>query len=164
MVATRHLDICAQNMGGRMASSSNRDVLDKLFNTVIGLLEEGSSETRTLAKRLCWHIYYATGRSNEWERLLRKISSESKVKQVRAIVESPKGIPAPPRKNSSRLPSRGKYSDMFCVHSTHVMLAFACLPLLLILRLNHVGRGKPSSHKYNNAMRGCRHHSAPKLS
>eukprot|EP00958_Prasinococcus_capsulatus_P006357 scaffold603_cov404-Prasinococcus_capsulatus_cf.AAC.31 len=69
-------------MDERTPSWPRREVLDKLFSTATGLLEVGSSEIRTHAKRLCWHIYNATRGAGSWERLLRRLPSENKVQQT----------------------------------------------------------------------------------
>ena len=98
MRAAAHLDEYTVRVGQRFFSSSSyRDCLDRLFMAAVGLLEQGSIETRTHAKRILYHIgqFAMAEGPSELERITRKCANDSKRKAVMSIVQNPKGAPAP---------------------------------------------------------------------
>jgi len=83
-----HIDRGLQICGPRVFSgASGRDLVERLFNTVIGYLEEGSVETRTMGKRILWRVHQMTSASGDFDRLMKRVSNEAKARQVRAVLE-----------------------------------------------------------------------------
>lgn len=99
-----HIECCCANATTRTFTGAvaNRDLLEKTFSTVVGLLEEGSADTRTMAKRTLCHLHrhltanQAPGeRCGDFERLLKRLPNEAKIKAVRTVVEKgPPPLPA----------------------------------------------------------------------
>jgi hypothetical protein len=107
-----HIESCCANATAKTfaGSAGNRDLLEKTFSSVVALLEDGNVDTRTMAKRSLCHLHrhltatQASGeRCGDFERLLKRLPNEAKIKVVRMVVE--KGPPPLPEPKSGSFKS-----------------------------------------------------------
>eukprot|EP00899_Mesostigma_viride_P006609 jgi/Mesvir1/1594/Mv14562-RA.1 len=102
MHAAFHLEQVVQKMAqdgaGQSLSTKQRDVLERCLMQAIVFLDEGSSETRCLGKRIICAIVGLPFPKGDVERVLRRLPSEAKSKQVRAVIDDPAGAPPLPGK------------------------------------------------------------------
>lgn len=96
-----HVDYLLERRGASLLGGGRPDVLDKLVSSVAILLDEGSLETRTFAKRILWSLRRLG--EDPFERSLRRLT-ETKSRQVRAVFDGQSGPPQPPRRPMSRAP------------------------------------------------------------
>jgi hypothetical protein len=100
-----HIESCCATVTAKtfMGSAANRDLLEKTFSVVVGLMDDGAVDTRTMAKRTLCHLHWhltamqAPGeRCGDFERLLKRLPNEAKIKAVRTVVEKgPPPLPTP---------------------------------------------------------------------
>ena len=103
-----HVEYVCANAGAKtfVGSAANRDLLEKTFSALVPLLEEGAAETRAMCKRALCHLHGVVT-PGDFEKLLKKLSSEAKIKSVRAVIE--KGPPPlPTTSDGGRWTPRGK--------------------------------------------------------
>lgn len=103
-----HVEYVCANAGAKTfaGSAANRDLLEKTFAALVPLLEEGAAETRAMCKRALCHLHSAVT-PGDFEKLLKKLSSQAKIKSVRAVIE--KGPPPlPTSSDGGRWTPRGK--------------------------------------------------------
>eukprot|EP00884_Botryococcus_braunii_P012209 jgi/Botrbrau1/2098/Bobra.0093s0006.1 len=80
------LDQCLQGSRGQRLAAGSPALLDKVFRTAVGFLEEGSLETRTYGKRMVLNICRFVGRE-EFRRLVCKIPGEVRQRKLWELAE-----------------------------------------------------------------------------
>lgn len=98
-----HLDraMALTNTGAILVN--NWGLLEKLFRTAAGFLDEGALETRTYGKRLVWECKRIVGNKSDFDRLRAGVRPAGLQKKVQSFVESATGPPpAPARVQGSR--------------------------------------------------------------
>lgn len=74
--------------------------------TAQALLDEGSLEARTYAKRVLWSIRRLAGSEDAFDRLCRRLP-DAKARQVRGVFEGQAGPPPAPKRPGSRVMGSG---------------------------------------------------------
>ncbi|KAK9817952.1 hypothetical protein WJX72_004805 [[Myrmecia] bisecta] len=93
-----HLDACMQGHHGQRLLA-NPALLEKVFRTAAGFLEEGSLDTRTFGKRIIWEVkHLLDSQGNDFPGWVSRLPAEVKQHKVWEVLKRDLGPPPPPVK------------------------------------------------------------------